>query len=192
MDVPCQTALFSPESGQPLSIARCHLCGTLCEHVKYIVKSSAGALNWSTDPGNFFVSSRHPGRRNASEYAVVHVYARRSIVTRNKMDLHLQREDLLGALGGLSGLFVGFSLVAGFECLYFFTIRPCFRDGHGHTMMAGKRDGVAHEKQSSKTEDALITVPGIGRISPLITAPPRIFTLSKPHRRGRRHGVLAH
>ncbi|XP_034232250.1 sodium channel protein Nach-like [Thrips palmi] len=172
LDVPCQAALFSPTwpvGRKPLNVTSCPRCKATCEHVQYIVKSSTGGLNWTTDPGNYFVSGMSD--RNASEYAIVHVYARRSITTRNKMDRHLLTEDLLGSLGGLSGLFVGFSLVAGFECVYFFTIRPCFRTQRGiNTASSTPWNSKSSEEKAHQRSPA-------GRISPFVLVPPRILAL---------------
>ncbi|KAE8737086.1 hypothetical protein FOCC_FOCC017456, partial [Frankliniella occidentalis] len=86
-------------------------------------------------------------------YALFHVFANDLVTTKYKMDVYMTREDLLGSLGGLSGLLVGFSLVSGFEFVYFFTIRPFFR------MRARRAASREESRTASAAQDA---VKGLG------------------------------
>ncbi|KAG5682331.1 hypothetical protein PVAND_011690 [Polypedilum vanderplanki] len=57
---------------------------------------------------------------------LVHVFFNDLISTHYRKDMYQNWLGILAAFGGLLGLFLGFSLVTGFELIYFFTIRALF------------------------------------------------------------------
>ncbi|XP_034240292.1 sodium channel protein Nach-like, partial [Thrips palmi] len=126
LDTPCVSGLVSDPSPQRkvLNASMCPLCRPLCENIEYSVETSVGELDFEYEEGQVLTQGLG---LNESEFAIFHVFANDLVTTMYKMDEYMTREDLLGSLGGLSGLFVGFSLVSGFEFVYFFTIRPFFR-----------------------------------------------------------------
>lgn len=63
---------------------------------------------------------------NLTDEALVHVYFNDLIATHYRKDMYQNWLGVLAAFGGLLGLFLGFSLVTGFELIYFFTIRTFF------------------------------------------------------------------
>lgn len=63
---------------------------------------------------------------NLTDEALVHVFFNDLIATHYRKDMYQNWLGVLAAFGGLLGLFLGFSLVTGFELIYFFTIRTLF------------------------------------------------------------------
>lgn len=63
---------------------------------------------------------------NLTDEALVHVFFSDLIATHYRKDMYQNWLGVLAAFGGLLGLFLGFSLVTGFELVYFFTIRAFF------------------------------------------------------------------
>lgn len=63
---------------------------------------------------------------NLTDQALVHIFFTDLIATHYRKDMYQNWLGVLAAFGGLLGLFLGFSLVTGFELVYFFTIRVFF------------------------------------------------------------------
>ncbi|XP_052132218.1 sodium channel protein Nach-like, partial [Frankliniella occidentalis] len=160
-DVPCIASLLtaSGPTYEPFNATTCPLCRPLCENVEYQVETSVGVLRTSSIPEGDPLTSGLLGIEE--NYALFHVFANDLVTTKYKMDVYMTREDLLGSLGGLSGLLVGFSLVSGFEFVYFFTIRPFFR------MRARRAASREESRTASAAQDA---VKGLGNSASSITS----------------------
>lgn len=63
---------------------------------------------------------------NLTDHSLVHVYFVDLTSTKYRKDMYQNWLGILAAFGGLLGLFLGFSIVTGFEFVYFFTIRTLF------------------------------------------------------------------
>lgn len=63
---------------------------------------------------------------NLTDHSLVHIYFIDLTSTVYRKDMYQNWLGTLAAFGGLLGLFLGFSLVTGFEFVYFFTIRTLF------------------------------------------------------------------
>lgn len=61
-----------------------------------------------------------------TDHSLVHIYFVDLTSTKYRKDMYQNWLGILAAFGGLLGLFLGFSLVTGFEFVYFFTIRTLF------------------------------------------------------------------
>lgn len=56
----------------------------------------------------------------------MHVFFTDLVSTRYRMDIYQNWLGTLATFGGILGLFLGFSLITGFEFVYLFTIRVLF------------------------------------------------------------------
>lgn len=63
---------------------------------------------------------------NLTDHSLVHIYFIDLTSTVYRKDMYQNWLGTLAAFGGLLGLFLGFSIVTGFEFVYFFTIRTLF------------------------------------------------------------------
>ncbi|KAJ1526072.1 hypothetical protein ONE63_009237 [Megalurothrips usitatus] len=186
LDTPCVTSLTmdSQPGGRKLNATMCPLCRPLCENVEYMVETSVGVLDFDAPLDKEPLIDGLNG--SEEEYAMFHVFANDLVTTRYKMNVYMTREDLLGSLGGLSGLFVGFSLVSGFEFVYFFTIRPLFRMRARHaasrtpsglpppSRTSLQHDGSAHAHPASRGSGAP-AAPGAHGAHPFPLAAPNVF-----------------
>jgi acid-sensing ion channel, other len=93
-----------------------------CSFFNYASEISTGPLvrNFSQNSLAFFKDV------NLTDEALVHVFFNDLIATHYRKDMYQNWLGVLAAFGGLLGLFLGFSLVTGFELIYFFTIRTFF------------------------------------------------------------------
>lgn len=93
-----------------------------CTFYTYPAEISTGILvrDFSYNSLSFFKDT------NLTDEALVHVFFNDLIATHYRKDMYQNWLGVLAAFGGLLGLFLGFSLVTGFELVYFFTIRAFF------------------------------------------------------------------
>lgn len=93
-----------------------------CTFFTYPAEISTGTLvrDFSFNSLSFFKDT------NLTDEALVHVFFNDLIATHYRKDMYQNWLGVLAAFGGLLGLFLGFSLVTGFELIYFFTIRTFF------------------------------------------------------------------
>lgn len=68
-----------------------------------------------------------------TDQSLIHVFFTDLVSTRYRMDIYQNWLGTLATFGGILGLFLGFSLITGFEFIYLFTIRVIF-------------DGIASKK----------------------------------------------
>lgn len=93
-----------------------------CTFYSYPSEISTGPLDrsFSHNSLSFFKDT------NLTDELLVHVFFSDLIATHYRKDMYQNWLGVLAAFGGLLGLFLGFSLVTGFELIYFFTIRTLF------------------------------------------------------------------
>lgn len=93
-----------------------------CSFYSYPSEVSTGSLvrDFSFNSISFFKDT------NLTDETLVHVFFNDLIATHYRKDMYQNWLGILAAFGGLLGLFLGFSLVTGFEVVYFFTIRTFF------------------------------------------------------------------
>lgn len=101
--------------------AKCR-CLPDCTFYAYPSEISAGTFkrDFSYNSISFFKDT------NLTDQSLVHVFFNDLISTHYRKDMYQNWLGVLAAIGGLLGLFLGFSLVTGFELVYFFTIRTFF------------------------------------------------------------------
>lgn len=97
-------------------------CISDCSFVTYPSEISTGTLDrrFSFNSISFFKDT------NITDQSLVHIFFNDLIATHYRKDMYQNWLGVLAAFGGLLGLFLGFSLVTGFELVYFFTIRAFF------------------------------------------------------------------
>lgn len=61
-----------------------------------------------------------------TDQSLVHVFFNDLVSTRYRMDIFQNWLGTLATFGGILGLFLGFSLITGFELVYLFTFRVAF------------------------------------------------------------------
>lgn len=61
-----------------------------------------------------------------TDQSLMHVFFTDLVSTRYRMDIYQTWLGTLATFGGILGLFLGFSLITGFEFVYLFTIRVLF------------------------------------------------------------------
>ncbi|XP_059608254.1 sodium channel protein Nach-like [Phlebotomus argentipes] len=93
-----------------------------CEYVKYGTEITTGAFsrNNSFNAVSFFKDI------NLDDKALVHVFFQDLVSTRYRMDMNQNWLSWLATIGGILGLFLGFSIVTGFEFIYLFSLRVFF------------------------------------------------------------------
>lgn len=93
-----------------------------CTFYSYPAEISSGSLvrDFSFNSLSFFKDV------NLTDQTLIHVFFNDLIATHYRKDMYQNWLGILAAFGGLLGLFLGFSLVTGFELIYFFTIRTFF------------------------------------------------------------------
>ncbi|KAJ9593527.1 hypothetical protein L9F63_014920, partial [Diploptera punctata] len=96
-----------------------------CENYYYPIESSEGVLSESTVNNDLFFNSR---KLNLEQDSMFSVYFNNFMVTSYRRDVLYSWKGLLGSLGGLLSLFIGFSLIGAVELLYFFTLRLYYKD----------------------------------------------------------------
>lgn len=101
--------------------AKCR-CLPDCTFFTYPSEISTGSLirEFSHNSLSFFKDT------NLTDETLVHVFFNDLIATHYRKDMYQNWLGVLAAFGGLLGLFLGFSLVTGFELVYFFTLRTVF------------------------------------------------------------------
>jgi acid-sensing ion channel, other len=101
--------------------AKCQ-CLPDCTFYTYPSEISTGELirDFSFNSLSFFKDT------NLTDEILIHVFFIDLIATHYRKDMYQNWLGVLAAFGGLLGLFLGFSLVTGFELVYFFTIRTFF------------------------------------------------------------------
>ncbi|XP_053673786.1 sodium channel protein Nach-like [Anopheles nili] len=99
-------------------------CGCLpgCDKIQYPSEmvTSAMSRNYSYNALSFFKDIK---LRN---HSLVHIYFADLTATHFRMDIYQDSLGVLASFGGILGLFLGFSIITGFEMVYFFTIRLLF------------------------------------------------------------------
>ncbi|KAF7383015.1 hypothetical protein HZH68_014864 [Vespula germanica] len=100
-------------------------CGCIpdCTLFRYPVDVSQGILDTNVSFDGFRYlrkTGKHEGSQNQS---IIHVFFSDLIAIQYRRRVHYNWRNLFASFGGLLGLFVGFSLMSGFEIIYFFIIR---------------------------------------------------------------------
>lgn len=97
-------------------------CMPDCSFFSYPSEISTGKLDrrFSYNSMSFFKDT------NLTDQSLVHIFFNDLIATHYRKDMYQNWLGVLAAFGGLLGLFLGFSLVTGFELVYFFTLRAFF------------------------------------------------------------------
>ncbi|XP_055600009.1 sodium channel protein Nach-like [Uranotaenia lowii] len=97
-------------------------CLPSCEMVQYPVEMMYGKINRSVtfNSLSFFKDIK------LKDQSVVHIYFNDLVATRYRMDIYQNWFGVLASFGGILGLFLGFSIITGFEVIYFFSIRLLF------------------------------------------------------------------
>lgn len=93
-----------------------------CTFFTYPSEISTGTLDreFSFNGLSFFKDT------NITDEVFLNVFFIDLVATHYRKDMYQNWLGVLAAFGGLLGLFLGFSLVTGFELIYFFTIRTFF------------------------------------------------------------------
>jgi hypothetical protein len=97
-------------------------CMPDCEINSYPAETTFGPFDRTTSINNL-VFFKDIGLTN---HSIAHVYFTDLIATRYRQDMFQNWLGVFAAFGGVLGLFLGFSVVAAFEFMYFFTARPLF------------------------------------------------------------------
>ncbi|KYN16497.1 Sodium channel protein Nach [Trachymyrmex cornetzi] len=94
----------------------CYNCYAACEDISYDV------LSWTTDmtPGKFNTNLLQ--NYNVTDEGIVHVYFSKYGTVRLKQDMSFYWYDLVSDIGGICGVFIGFSFITIVELLYFFVL----------------------------------------------------------------------
>ncbi|XP_014612219.1 PREDICTED: sodium channel protein Nach-like [Polistes canadensis] len=71
-------------------------------------------------PSCYYIFRKYKGFQNQS---IIHVFFSDLVAIQYRRSVHYNWRNLFASFGGLLGLFVGFSLMSGFELIYFFIIR---------------------------------------------------------------------
>ncbi|XP_077301762.1 sodium channel protein Nach-like [Arctopsyche grandis] len=97
-------------------------CLPTCDRYSYPMEISIGSFRKIALRN----SEESPAEKSLVNQTLVNIYFSDLMGTRFRMDIFMTWYNLLASFGGLLGLFVGFSLVSGFELVYFFTVRFFF------------------------------------------------------------------
>uniref|UniRef100_A0A182QKV6 Sodium channel protein Nach n=1 Tax=Anopheles farauti TaxID=69004 RepID=A0A182QKV6_9DIPT len=99
-------------------------CGCLpgCDKVQYPSEMVTGTMNrnFTFNAMSFFKDIE------LKNQSLVHIYLADLTATRFRMDIYQDWLGVLASFGGILGLFLGFSIITGFEIVYFFSIRVLF------------------------------------------------------------------
>uniref|UniRef100_A0A182INY8 Uncharacterized protein n=1 Tax=Anopheles atroparvus TaxID=41427 RepID=A0A182INY8_ANOAO len=99
-------------------------CGCLpgCDKIQYSSEMVTGTMNrsFSYNSLSFFkdIELKHQ--------SLVHIFYADLTATHFRTDIYEDSLGVLASFGGILGLFLGFSIITGFEIIYFFTIRLLF------------------------------------------------------------------
>ncbi|XP_055542870.1 sodium channel protein Nach-like [Wyeomyia smithii] len=100
------------------------LCRCLpnCASVQYPAEMSSRLLNrsYSDTAQDFYTGIK------IKDHSAVHVYYNDLVSTRFLKKVNQDWLDVLASFGGILSLFLGFSIITGFEVIYFFSIRVLF------------------------------------------------------------------
>ncbi|XP_047368017.1 sodium channel protein Nach-like isoform X2 [Vespa velutina] len=113
------------EDGRNLAEIYERPCGCIpdCTLFQYPVDVSQGILDTNISFDGFRYlrkTGKHEGSQNQS---IIHVFFSDLIAIQYRRRVRYNWRNLFASFGGLLGLFVGFSLMSGFELIYFFVIR---------------------------------------------------------------------
>ncbi|XP_052864392.1 sodium channel protein Nach-like [Anopheles cruzii] len=118
--VPAIGASVGPVTYEPVAPP----CGCLpaCTKMQYPAEIITGPLNrrYSFNAMSFFKDIE------LKNQSLVHIYFADLTAIHYRMDIPQDSLGTLASVGGLLGLFLGFSIITGFEMIYFFTIRLLF------------------------------------------------------------------
>ncbi|XP_040167541.1 sodium channel protein Nach-like [Anopheles arabiensis] len=99
-------------------------CGCLpgCDKVQYPSEMVTGRMNrsFSFNAISFFKDIQ------LQNQSLVHIYLADLTATHFRMDIYQDSLGVLASFGGILGLFLGFSIITGFEMVYYFSIRLLF------------------------------------------------------------------
>uniref|UniRef100_A0A182PB08 Sodium channel protein Nach n=1 Tax=Anopheles epiroticus TaxID=199890 RepID=A0A182PB08_9DIPT len=99
-------------------------CGCLpgCNKVQYPSEMVTGRMDrsFSYNSGSFFKDIQ------LKNQSLVHIFLADLTSTHFRMDIYQDSLGVLASFGGILGLFLGFSIITGFEMVYFFSIRLLF------------------------------------------------------------------
>ncbi|KYM81681.1 Sodium channel protein Nach [Atta colombica] len=122
----------------------CYSCYAACEDISYDV------LSWTTDitPGKFNTNLLQ--NYNVTNEGIVHVYFSKYGTIKLKQDMSFYWYDLVSDIGGICGVFIGFSFITIVELLYFFMLM--FRDLFYKKSVLQKDDDRKTEIPSDQTQ----------------------------------------
>ncbi|XP_048507724.1 sodium channel protein Nach-like isoform X2 [Athalia rosae] len=105
--------ITSESAGRPCK------CIPDCDLLRYPLESSAGIF----DRNNSYHDLAFYEGVQLKNLSVLHVFFTDLVSTQYRRDIYYNWHNLFASFGGLLGLFAGFSLMSGFELIYFFSIR---------------------------------------------------------------------
>lgn len=93
-----------------------------CRLFSYFTEISTGIMNrkYSISSQSFFQGI------TLTNHSIIHVFYSDLVSTRYRKDMFQNWQNVLAMFGGLTGLFLGFSLVSGYEIVYYFSGRILF------------------------------------------------------------------
>ncbi|OXU31759.1 hypothetical protein TSAR_003115 [Trichomalopsis sarcophagae] len=94
---------------------RCKNCYPSCNDVRYYLRTSS--VNLVRDELNTFLKDV-----NVANQSIVHIFFARYGTVRLKQDIAYYWYELLSNIGGICGVFIGFSLISAFEFVYFLVL----------------------------------------------------------------------
>ncbi|XP_046490649.1 sodium channel protein Nach isoform X1 [Neodiprion pinetum] len=108
---------YGPMKYEAVTGIDCSECYPACNDVRYFVSNSVTSLPTEADfPNNITNNS------NSSDRSIIHIYFGDDSVPRLKQDITYYWYELLSNIGGICGVFVGFSLISILELIFFLLV----------------------------------------------------------------------
>ncbi|XP_046433667.1 sodium channel protein Nach-like isoform X2 [Neodiprion fabricii] len=108
---------YGPMKYEAVTGIDCSECYPDCNDVRYFVSNSVTSLPTEADfPNNITNNS------NSSDRSIIHIYFGDDSVPRLKQDITYYWYELLSNIGGICGVFMGFSLISILELIFFLLV----------------------------------------------------------------------
>ncbi|XP_066583823.1 sodium channel protein Nach-like [Prorops nasuta] len=104
---------FFEKSDNQSSALNCQDCYPSCEDVLFIIHTSSSYIS----PG--FFKSELLYDMNITNQSILHIFFSKYGTLRLKQDVALRWYEVLSSIGGICGVFIGFSLISAVEMIYF-------------------------------------------------------------------------
>ncbi|XP_048512799.1 sodium channel protein Nach-like [Athalia rosae] len=127
---------------ETLSGLDCSECYPACNDVRYFVRNTVTSLH----PRGFHATNLIYNV-SLAEHSVVHIYFGTVGIPRLKQDLIYYWYELLSNIGGICGVFVGFSLISAMEFLFFLLLTILPASKFGKRRKNQKRPGERHRRE---------------------------------------------